>query len=242
MAARFGVADTQVRRDHLLSHLLGALAKVAGDDVLFFGGTALSRTHLPAGRLSEDVDLVSLAPRSQVAAVLDAVLPRSVLRTHGRLVWEPPLSATRDVEPATLVNADGLRLRLQLLSKEGIARWPVERRPLVQRYADAPAAALLVPTRAAFVAWKTVAWADRAAARDLYDLWGLAGLGAVDAEAAALYVRCGPTAVVPGEYLFRQSPPVATWNTELQGQTRVRVGPGEALQVVRRAWEVASGR
>lgn len=151
MAVRFGVVDGQVRRDHLLSHLLGAVAAVAGDDVLFFGGTALSRTHLPEGRLSEDLDLVSLAPRARVAAVLDAALPRSLLRTHGRPVWEPPLATTRDVEPATLVTPDGLRVRVQLLSGEGIARWPVERRPMVQRYADAPSAALLVPTRAAFV-------------------------------------------------------------------------------------------
>lgn len=35
------------------------------EGVMFFGGTSLSRTHLADARLSEDIDLVALAPRSQ---------------------------------------------------------------------------------------------------------------------------------------------------------------------------------
>ncbi|GAA3631732.1 hypothetical protein GCM10022267_18340 [Lentzea roselyniae] len=60
VADRFGVAEDQVLRDHLISHVLAALAEVA-PEVLFVSGTALARTHLadPAagGRLSEDIDL-----------------------------------------------------------------------------------------------------------------------------------------------------------------------------------------
>ena len=52
IAELFGVAAEQVRRDHLLSHLLSALAVGAGDQVVFFGGTALARTHLPDGKVS----------------------------------------------------------------------------------------------------------------------------------------------------------------------------------------------
>lgn len=44
IAERFGVGRSQVRRDHLISHLLGALSEHAADQVIFFGGTALSRT------------------------------------------------------------------------------------------------------------------------------------------------------------------------------------------------------
>ena len=59
-AAAFGVADEQVRRDHLISHVLAGLADLELP-VVFFGGTALGRTHLinPEGgaRLSEDIDL-----------------------------------------------------------------------------------------------------------------------------------------------------------------------------------------
>ena len=46
--AKFGVSVEQVRRDHLISHLLGALAGMGNKvDVIFFGRTALSRTLLP---------------------------------------------------------------------------------------------------------------------------------------------------------------------------------------------------
>lgn len=52
-ASRFGVADEQVRRDHAISHVLAGLAASMRDDLIFFGGTALSRTHLVNARLSE---------------------------------------------------------------------------------------------------------------------------------------------------------------------------------------------
>ena len=69
VAERFGVDMEQVRRDHLISHLLGAIASgVPSNDVVFFGGTALSRTYLADARLSEDVDLIARASRTDVAA------------------------------------------------------------------------------------------------------------------------------------------------------------------------------
>ncbi len=58
--AEFGVADIQVRRDHLISHALAAIASIDAAEIEFFGGTALCRTHLPHHRLSEDIDLVAL--------------------------------------------------------------------------------------------------------------------------------------------------------------------------------------
>lgn len=46
VAERFGADLEQVRRDHLISHVLAAIAAdVPTDDLVFFGGTALSRTH-----------------------------------------------------------------------------------------------------------------------------------------------------------------------------------------------------
>jgi len=45
VADELGVDLEQVRRDHLISHVLAAIAEgVATDDLVFFGGTALSRT------------------------------------------------------------------------------------------------------------------------------------------------------------------------------------------------------
>jgi len=59
--------------------------------IQFIGGTALARTHLPDGRLSEDIDLIAVDDRKAVAADLDAALPRALARTHGRLTLDPPL-------------------------------------------------------------------------------------------------------------------------------------------------------
>ncbi len=56
IAERFGVAPEQVERDHLISHLLAFLSQNIHDRIQFIGGTALARTHLPDGRLSEDID------------------------------------------------------------------------------------------------------------------------------------------------------------------------------------------
>jgi predicted nucleotidyltransferase component of viral defense system len=123
VAERFGVALDQVRRDHLISHILAALSARQRDEVIFFGGTALARTHLPDGR-----------------------------------------------------------------------------------YADALPATLRVPTRAAFAAWKTVAWHDRAAPRDLYDLWSLASQSHIGPDAAKLFVIHGPTGQPPQRWMFATAP------------------------------------
>ncbi|SDK20306.1 hypothetical protein SAMN04487820_105216 [Actinopolyspora mzabensis] len=49
VAEQFGVARAQVRRDHLISHLLAAISDRLADEVLFFGGVAFFRTLTPRG-------------------------------------------------------------------------------------------------------------------------------------------------------------------------------------------------
>lgn len=103
VASAFGVAEAQVERDHLISHVLHALAAVDAP-VVFFGGTALARTHLAAnergGRLSEDIDLWC-ADRSRTAALLDTSLLRQLRREFPRSRWEPSLTQTRrSIDPA----------------------------------------------------------------------------------------------------------------------------------------------
>lgn len=191
IADQFGASTSQIRRDHLISHLLAALTELAGPEVIFFGGTALSRTLLPDGQLSEDIDLIARGPRREVAEQLTAALPRALRREFPGLVWEPSLSEVRDVDPAILRSPDGLTVRLQLLDALGYPKWPVHEIDLFQRYSDAPPARLTTPTPAAFAAWKTTAWFDRAAARDLYDLWALATVGQLTPEAARLFIRHG---------------------------------------------------
>ena len=102
VAEEFGVTDEQVRRDHLLSHLLAVLSANLPDAVVFFGGTALARTHLPDGRLSEDLDLYAVPRRADVVAEIEKVLADGVRREYGRLTWDPPLASVRDVDPAVL--------------------------------------------------------------------------------------------------------------------------------------------
>lgn len=142
VAAQFGVASAQIERDYVLSLLLAALARSFADDVIFFGGTALARTHLSQGRLSEDLDLIAVGPRRDLAARLDSALPRALLRGYGRLTWQPALSAVRDIEPASLADGQGLVVKVQLLKADGYPPWPTEVRDLNQRYHDVPPAAL----------------------------------------------------------------------------------------------------
>lgn len=236
VADRFGVARPQVRRDHLISHLLAALSARAADQVVFFGGTSLSRTFIPDGRLSEDIDLIAVHERRPAAELVADCLVRGVRREYPGLRWEPHLTDVRDTEPAVLVSPEGLTVRVQLLGATGYPPWPTERREIVQRYSDAPPATLTVLTLPAFVAAKTMAWVDRAASRDLYDLWLLTQRGAIDEDAARLYARFGQTGRPPTGDLFTQPPDETRWRQELSGQTRLEVTAGEAIEVVRTAF------
>lgn len=100
IAEQFGVSDEQVRRDHVVSHLLALISGELADRILFIGGTALARTHLPDGRLSEDLDLIALTRRSEVATALDRLLPRGASRAIGA-----PTSAGRGLR----IMADGTK-------------------------------------------------------------------------------------------------------------------------------------
>ncbi len=235
VADMFGVAEDQVRRDHLISHVLAGLSRIA-PDVLFIGGTALARTHLadPAagGRLSEDIDLWT-PNRSAVAAVLDERLPRQLRREFPATTWDPPLLSTRTaVEPGMLVTTTNLRVRVQLLDHDDWARWPCESVPVETRYSDiTPGFTLKVPTLPAFAAMKTLAWADRHAARDLYDLARLAERGALTLEAAEL-VRVATGASVQ-KYEFTSLPAGLQWRSQLAHQMREVPAPEWCLDTVR---------
>ena len=127
-------------------------------------------------------------------------------------------------------------MRIQLLSSRTRIVWPTERRSLDQRYADASAAELLVPTLPAFAASKTATWVDRQASRDLWDLWALSQLGAIDAMAERLYRRYGPTNKPPAPHDFTKPPTQADWENQLAGQTRLTVSPRHALTAAHDAW------
>jgi hypothetical protein len=65
------------------------------------------------------------------------------------------LGSVASTQPTTLRSPGGLSLRIQLLAAHDRVVWPSERPVVVQRYTDAPAAELLVPTLPAFAASKT---------------------------------------------------------------------------------------
>nr|WP_245650626.1 nucleotidyl transferase AbiEii/AbiGii toxin family protein [Nocardia harenae] len=135
----------------------------------------------------------------------------------------------------------GLSIKIQLLSARDRTVWPTELRPLGQRYGDAPPAQLPVPTLPAFAASKTATWHDRRAPRDLWDLWALAGIGAIDPAAARLFVRHGPTNRPPANHLFDRPPSEDEWVSQLAGQTRLTVTAATALDIVREACSRAVG-
>jgi hypothetical protein len=234
----FGVSASQVRRDYLISHLLGLLSQNLADEVLFFGGTALARTHLVEGRLSEDIDLIVRGDegRASIAGEIDALFATGLRRVLGRLEWGPPLSDVRDTQPAILSGPDGVSVRIQLLDGRSYPAWPSERRVLVQRYSEVLPAELWVPTRSAFAAGKMAAWFDRKAPRDLWDLWALAEIGAIDDTARELYLRQGPTGRAPASWLFTVLPSQEQWHEALAAQTRLTVSAAEAARVVVSAW------
>ena len=240
IARQFGVAFEQVRRDHLISLTLAAL-KPLSHQLVFFGGTALARSYLPQGRMSEDIDLIAVGPRGDVADALVRAVNRGLRPTHGIPQWSRPLTEVREVEPVTISTDDGISVRIQLLGPVGYPPWPTAPTRVFQRYVDAPPVTLLMPTRAAFAAWKTVAWIDRHAARDLWDLWAMAGVGAIDAEAGRLFVEHGPTLAPPKSWMFTTAPTAEQWREQLASQTILTVTAEQALTAVRAAWAAAAG-
>jgi len=232
---RFGAAPGQVVRDHAVSHVLAALSTVGGAEradgsLIIIGGTALARTL----RLSEDVDLLTAAPRREMALAVERALRLRLRRTHGDVTWAgPSLSQVGDTEPAVAVLGD-VQVRFQLLPAAAYPPWPRELRALHQRYSDAPSASLCTLTPSAFVASKLDAWHDRRAARDLYDLWALGLSGFFDGEAARLSVRHG--ALGRGTPAFSPPPSESVWRTALAHQGRLRTSAAEAARVVEQMW------
>lgn len=238
VASSFGVALEQVRRDHLISLILAAL-QPATDELVFFGGTALARSYLPAGRLSEDIALISTGDRRNVADRVTRLIVRGLRSRYASITWSKALTDVRDVEPVIVTTNSGISVRIQLLTADGYSAWPTTPTDLEQRYSDAPSTRLTVPTRDAFAAWKTAAWMDRAAPRDLFDLWALAQADALTSDAAALFAVHGPIRTPPQPWMCQSPPPESVWHEQLSGQTRLSVTAAEALGVVGDAWSAA---
>jgi predicted nucleotidyltransferase component of viral defense system len=235
------VARAQIEHDHVVSHVLAALAPLT-DQVVFYGGTALSRTLLDGLRLSEDIDLLSVGPRARVAAWLDELLQRSLERGFGRITAVPRLTEVRTDTQACVYTIGSVSLRIQLIDGRDYARWPTRVTRISQRYRGIAATHLTTFTSAGFVGAKTDAWCDRTrnAPRDLYDLWALAEAGHIDSDAALVYRRHGATGHYPRRWMFPEQPPTDTeWNDALSHQCNPLVDPTEAYATVVGAWTTA---
>lgn len=230
---QFNVGARQVVRDHVISHALAAIATAAQDEVLFFGGTALSRTLLPKLRLSEDIDLIALGSRREIGERIQTAITRRFVRPLGQPTFRPPLGTAPHPQPSIL-EVKGTRIQVQLIAGEGYPSWPRELAKLEQRYSDSPPAQLQVLTPSAFVASKLTAWEDRRTPRDLYDLWALAEAGWITSEAATLYARYGQHTKV-SEIDFDKFPSMGEWEASLAHQCRIQTTPEHAAFVVRTA-------
>lgn len=229
--ARFGVAGEQVVRDHVISHALAAIATVSTDDLVFFGGTALARTHLTGLRLSEDIDLIAYGSRAEIGDRMEMALKRGLGRAFGTPTFTSRISDTVQPE-SSVMEVGGARIRIQLLSSQGYPAWPTELAQIEQRYSDAPPARLRVLTAAAFAAAKLAAWSDRGEPRDLYDLWALVEAGKIGRDAVDMFGKFGPYTSA-SKVSFARLPTDAEWTDALGHQCVPRVGPEEAAQVVR---------
>lgn len=155
--------------------------------------------------------------------------------------WRPAPTEVPAAAPVFLV-AGRLTVRIQLQELDAEqSRWPLEHRFADLRYSDAGTAELWVPTRSAFAAMKTLAWADRHAPRDLADLAELARTGGFDIDAARLVHDM--RGVWPRPHLFDSLPRATrdSWVTDLAHQMAEVPDPDECLGIAREAWAVALG-
>jgi predicted nucleotidyltransferase component of viral defense system len=225
LARQRGVPEIQIRRDHLLSHLIGALP--LEDRLVFIGGTALHRTHLPDVRLSEDLDVHLIVGKAE--DLVDQLIQDVRLEFPGISI----ISRTRQYKVATSVlEVDELRIQIQVISNR--PQWmdlPTATTPVRLRYPDLPASAdLIVPTVEAFGAMKLIAYVDRATPRDLFDLKELAERGALRERSLELTRQLLGRSLARHE--FESIPTDDQWDVELSHQVAESGTPEGAREIV----------
>lgn len=240
-ASHFGVAEDQIRHDFVISHLLAAVAK-CGDKVVFYGGTALSRTFLPDLRLSEDIDLLSVGPRRSVAPLLDEVIRSSLESGFGPVTADPWLAKVRRDTEACVFHIGEVDVKVQLIDGSDYTSWPTQSSVIDLRYHSMNDVTMTTLTAGGFVCAKTSAWSEptRNAPRDLYDLWALAQRGYIDTDAARLFKQRGPTGAYPHRWLIPSKPPTEdSWQAALRHQCLPQVSAEDAFLAVVAAWREA---
>ena len=232
-ARNLGVPEGQVARDHLISHVLHTLSRKEPADFTFFGGTALCRTWCDDTRLSEDIDLM-VNDHVQATESLLPWITRGIRRDFPQATWMH-LGSRHEVETRMLDAGGGVAVKVQIVRwRDGWRVLPVAAAPVRLHYSDLPPeVSLVVPTPAAFVAMKLVAWADRHAPRDLFDLQELARRGHFTPEVLELSRQTtgfAPDPATLGSRIPRST--VESWTAELGQQTGDLPEPSECLRTV----------
>lgn len=228
---RFRVPEAQVRRDHLISHVLYHLPGLI-PDTTFFGGTALCRTHLLDWRLSEDLDLL-VEETSRAADRLSEDLPEALRREFPGLTVDWGREGETQVGA---VSADDVSIRIQLVRfDDSYRRYPVESTRVALRYGDLPEAAEIVcPSATGAAAMKVNAWSDRKAPRDLCDLYGLVQARFLSGEALEIAAQVSRP-VQRYDFEDDQLPTQEQWVAALGHQMREPPPRELALASVRQA-------
>lgn len=222
----FRANQAQVSRDHAISHVLAALQEI-NTELVFFGGTALSRTFLTRGRLSEDIDIYS-SDRRALCSELDK-FPKLIKEEFPQANWNVMPSQTVDSQSSLLVCDSSIQIMVQVVDSR-TREWskvPKTLTQIYQRFSDVPETKLFTPTFDGFVAMKALAWFDRRSARDLFDLEGLSHKGEVTQNARELIEQ------LKGFHLSREmmmGRVVGLWQEELAHQTKLDKNEDESLE------------
>ncbi len=228
----FASSELQVRRDHAISHILAAIQDLRSE-MVFYGGTALSRTFLTDGRLSEDIDLYT-EDRKKLCKALDEI-PDLIEQEFPEANWQKIPSQSRDAESTNLSCGSAIQVTVQVVEshQRGWQKVPAELTDIFQRFSDVPRTRLFVPTFDGFVAMKASAWFDRHAARDLFDLEALSRKGEVAESARELIQKLTgytlTSAMLEGNVSGK-------WKEELAGQTKLESTERECLSRVLEWW------
>jgi predicted nucleotidyltransferase component of viral defense system len=168
-ARRLGVDAGLIRKDHVLNHVLAGIAADPGD-LVFRGGTALSRAHWPDFRISEDLDFVTEGKLMQGSELVTRAVGKAAQGTGHDLRVEfdnPDSSWMRAIIrwDEALVSVD--------LNRAERPRLPTDLCDLDLPYsdlADEPSQIDVVALEE-ILADKLYMLDDRQEPRDLFDLW-----------------------------------------------------------------------
>ena len=168
-ARRLGVDIDLIRKDHVLNHLLAAIAEIP-NDVVFRGGTALARIYWPDFRISEDLDFLVEGKLAQATELVEQAVGVAAERTGLDLTVEfdhPDSDMVR-----ALVGWGEMRLAIDLNRAERPAL-AIDRRDLDLPYSDLSLSicGIRVVALEEILANKWYMLDDRKEPRDLFDLW-----------------------------------------------------------------------